>query len=312
MGLALATSTAAVVTALRLPATSDACTRSVCRPLFSVCTNGDLQATVTWGADGPVLGQAPIAADGTWSVTFRVPEGIPFATYLLDAAVLDANGAVVNGLLARAAVAVGPPPAPSPAAPVAAPVDPVAGDEPPEALHAPPTDALMATSTPAAARTEPIVRHASPPASPRVSAPEQPAATPAPSPGEQAGVAARARPVAQKQVRARRAQEAGTPPIVAPLLRADASLSPRRAAAPGRSHTAWWLFAALLLLVGGGSAAAGVAAHRRRPGPPVDAVELELQALLAGEHAAQIRALDRELEEILAGACEPLAPSSPG
>ncbi len=71
-------------------------------------------ATVTLGIDGPVVGLAPIAADGTWTLTFALPQGVPLGTYVLAASVLNPDGGLVTPLLARAQLVVGTP-APAPA-----------------------------------------------------------------------------------------------------------------------------------------------------------------------------------------------------
>lgn len=62
--------------------------------------------TLRWGSLGPVIATVPINIDGSWTVKFRLPEGIPDGRYVIYAEAFDANGELIEGLPARRSIEV--------------------------------------------------------------------------------------------------------------------------------------------------------------------------------------------------------------
>lgn len=61
--------------------------------------------TLEW-ASGATIGQAPIAADGTWSLSFALPASMHPGEYLLLAKAQSADGQMIAGLPARAVITI--------------------------------------------------------------------------------------------------------------------------------------------------------------------------------------------------------------
>lgn len=218
--------------------------------------------TVTWGANGPVIGQAPIAADGMWELSFTVPARASAGTYVIYAVAYDAAGAVIDGLPARVQFPVEAPAAP----PVVVPVAPPA---------APPQ-----THPVAHARTAP-----KPSAAPAPPAPVARSAAPLP----QAAITAPAGPSRTSVIRVPAVPRVVHVPLTRTTAPGLAAPLPVAVTATQGHGTPWLLLAvgALgFLLLGAGSGGL-VAARRRPPTLPTDSVEAELQELLGEELARQ-------------------------
>ena len=251
-------------------------------PEFAAVTE---PVTVRIGIDGPVMGRAPVGADGKWTLTFVLPATTPLGAYALQAAVLDANGVLVKNLLAQATLQVGAPPAQA-VQPVPAPAEDII----------PSSDAPSSSTIEAPAVTAPA-RVAAPPAQDA----RKPVAAPATKPAQPHRSTSSARaPAAITHRTLRPAPRPRAPEPTAPLV---SELSPpavavpelRPLAAPARSteiptaRRPWpfdsvtpFLMLALVALV------AGAAMLRRRRSPLLFDSEM---------HAREIEA---ELQEIVA------------
>lgn len=253
-------------------------------PDFAVVTE---PVTVRIGIDGPVVGQAPVAADGTWTLTFAVPAETVLGAYALHAEVLDASGSLVKNLIALATLQVGPPPASLAAAAPATSEDVVPAHGAPYSGVAPAPVAVepasVALAAPQAARVrvqrQRLVARAS----------SAPSILPAPQPRRLAAPVVRQhRPAAARHVEPR------SSPAAQPVSRSHTAERELRPAPPSgaaqRPATASRrsLPVALLLLTLGIAAAAIVALRGRR--------------LLTTETDQELRSLEieAELQEMVA------------
>jgi hypothetical protein len=220
-----------------------------------------------------VLGQAPVAADGSWTLSFVVPTATALGTYALYAFVADAAGHPLDGLLARAQLVVGAAPAYEPP-PATAPPEKSLGlpagrvewiRAPSASADAPPAAPVAAASRARAAR-----------GTARSVVDETPRAVPAPAPRRNPRVRHTLsqlpvqRPAATpRRVRAPVPLVVDTPGHTAPV------------ASPPRLR---YLLVLLLALAAGGAGLA-VLQRRRFTSRPIDTVEAELQAMIADELA---------------------------
>jgi len=245
------------------------------------------------GADAPVFAKAPILADGTWEVTFRIPAGLKAGTYVLYAeafatqpsGVDGARGQMINGLPARELVAIGevsaasPPPAPSTRSPGEP--APARTARKPEKVKTP-----RVAGSPTTSRPEPSASPIVTPMPPARVAPAiaQPVAAPV------TPVVVDAEPSRTHTVRfapAPIALRIELPRVAAP---ARAPELPIAAATQTDAAALSWLvlvvgaFGFLLL---GASAGGLVLVGRRPPVDPTDSLEAELQEMIAEERTRQ-------------------------
>ena len=214
--------------------------------------------TLSWGADGPVIGQATIDSQGGWTLTFVIPADTQRGTYILYAVAYGADGQVINGLPARVALPVG----------------------------APQTSPPRSTRPPAPAKqpaTRPRTHVAPTPSAPaeRTIAPIPPTA-----------VTTQTGPPRTKVVRY--GEQPRLIPVALPATPAAGHAPSLPVAAPAHRGTPWYVLAlGALGLVVLGAAAGGLVVSRRAPpnGPP-DALDAELQEMIAEERARQTARVD--------------------
>ena len=102
-GVALALVLATAVAYACTPTAFISCDKPSYRPGEAVTVSGRLfdpksarPAEARFGARGPVVGRAPIAEDGTWTVVFTLPRDIRPGTYLVYVEARDENDQVVK------------------------------------------------------------------------------------------------------------------------------------------------------------------------------------------------------------------------
>ncbi len=261
--------------------------------------------------DGPELGRATVAADGSWQgLAFEIPREVRDGTYLVYLEARDRNGTMLSGLPYPFQITVGPPPAPRQTAPA-----PQAGsDKPSLATRTAEIDAM-------AERVRPALRGARS-APPRASA-ERPVAARR-EPATSAEPVTRAVPQAARRapgsaapqsdpVRSLRPSAGFRPEAEAPAAvpePAAVDMRPREVPASSSRGLPDMPTPLLLALLAAAGLAGALAARRRHrppdeqptvaapaPVPPDCPVEAELQALLEGDLEAP--AFDEDQEPAL-------------
>ncbi len=244
----------------------------------------------TWGEGGPLLGEAPVGADGAISYSFTVPTDLATGSHPIYAEAFDASGADITPLPGSMLLIVEAPPVPAASA----------SDEDEQLLR---TRVRLSVLASAPASRLPAEREG------RTVEP-RPAPAPAPSPSvvPQAPVAAAALAAEYRAERLRPKPVSRTPERRLPAApvtpargaRTTTAQSTAKPATPGPTKREGLLGIAMLflLLVTAVVCLAAFAWRSRRklriePAATADEIEAELQKILAEEHARRSELVGR-------------------
>lgn len=256
--------------------------------------------TLRWGSLGPVIATVPINVDGSWTVTFRLPEGIPDGRYVIYAEAFDADGELIEGLPAREFIQVVSPQTAGTSADPAAPHRQVrAGAAGATVVQTPAAPPRKRTATrPAAGRgaTAPTSRATAPKKIPVAPLPPHPVAPPIVA----APLTSTAPTAHVHRVAPGAAIESAPLERVAPGPRVESAPLPRAGTAgeapfvpvatvsdDGRPTWLLLVLGAVGILFLGAAAGGLVIARRWPPVSPTDPIEAELQEIIGEQRVRE-------------------------